>query len=313
MYGGVAARRMKRKGLAVRVPVICVGNFVAGGGGKTPTALALAELMRTLGKQPGFLTRGYGGRNKGPLRVDPKIHNASDVGDEPLLLAANAPTVIARDRRAGANMLVSDGVDIIIMDDGFQNPSVRKDLSLMAIDAAVGVGNAMTIPAGPLRAPLSVQMKAADAIVRVGTGSAGEAVVRAAARMGLPVINATLAPVKKRGFKTRKYLAFAGIARPEKFYQTLADAGVKVVATRNFPDHHRLTASQCRQLLNDAERDELTLITTEKDAMRLRGGTAVTAELADAVQVFPVRLRFEQEGRLLTLIEQLFHDRKDRD
>ena len=307
-YGRVAAARMKRRGARARLPVICVGNFVVGGGGKTPTALAIADLLESLGRRPGFLTRGYGGRRRGPIKVDPDTHLATDVGDEPLLLAARAPTVVARNRRAGAAMLADLGVDTIVMDDGFQNPALKKDLALVAVDAEVGVGNGMTFPAGPLRAPLSGQLAAADAIIRVGTGHGAETVVRAAARMGLPIINAVYEPVRKRGFKSRKYLAFAGIARPEKFFRTLEEAGVTVVITRQYADHQVLKAAECRLLLNTAEEGGLSVVTTEKDAARLRGGTGVMAELAAAVQVFPVRIRFEEERRLLSLIEPLFQE-----
>ncbi len=308
VYGRVAAARMGRKGAKVPLPVICVGNLVVGGGGKTPTAIALADLVEPLGRRPGFLSRGYGGRNKGPLQVDAETHVATDVGDEPLLLAARAPTVVARDRKAGATLLADLGADVVIMDDGFQNPSLEKDLALVAVDSEAGIGNGMTIPAGPMRAPLSVQLAAADAIIRVGTGTTAEPVVRAAAKMGLPIINAVYEPVRKRGFKSRNYLAFAGIARPEKFFQTLTDAGVTVSQKRSYADHQVLTAAECRRLLNEAERRDLSLVTTQKDAARLRGGTGAMAELCEAVQIFPVRIRFEEEGRLLMLLQPLFHD-----
>src|SRR4051812_36607681 len=161
IYGGIAAHRMQGEGAAASIPVICIGNLVVGGAGKTPTALEIASVCRKLHMRPGFLTRGYRGQERGPLYVSPAIHSAADVGDEALLLAQFAPTVVAADRPAGAKLLASLGADVVVMDDGFQNPSLRKDLTLVVVDGARGVGNGFPFPAGPLRAPLVAQMRCA--------------------------------------------------------------------------------------------------------------------------------------------------------
>ena len=231
------------------VPVICVGNFVVGGAGKTPTCLALARIARGRGLKPGFLTRGYGGAAKGPLLVDPATHNAAAVGDEPLLLAAAAPTVVGGDRVAGARLLLDQRVDLIVMDDGFQNPSLAKDLSLVCVDADVGIGNGMVTPSGPLRAPLAVQLRKADAVIVIGEGERAEPLIRAAARAGRQVLRAGLKPARVREWRKEPILAFAGIGRPEKFFASLAAAGATVKRTVPFPDHHRFSESDAATLL----------------------------------------------------------------
>ncbi len=180
---------MARPGVTLDVPVICIGNLVVGGAGKTPTALEVASVCRKLKLNPGFLTRGYGGRERGPLCVSAGAHTAEDVGDEALLLAQFAPTVIAADRPSGAKLLAQLGADVVVMDDGFQNPSLDKDLSLVVIDAERGIGNGFVFPAGPLRAPLAAQIRIADALVVLGEGAGGKA-VRIAARAGRPTLRA---------------------------------------------------------------------------------------------------------------------------
>ncbi|MFN5490418.1 MAG: tetraacyldisaccharide 4'-kinase, partial [Bradyrhizobium sp.] len=172
LYGAVAARRMRRPGADAGIPVICVGNYHVGGAGKTPTVLALAKLLRELDERPVVLSRGYGGRLEGPVKVDRDRHSAADVGDEPLMMAASLPVVVSRDRAAGLALARAQDASVILMDDGFQNPSVAKNVSLIVIDAMRGVGNGRVIPAGPLRAPLSPQLARTDALVVVGEGSA---------------------------------------------------------------------------------------------------------------------------------------------
>ena len=249
VWGAVAGGKMDRApAFRPPVPVVCVGNFVAGGAGKTPTCITLARLARGRGLKPGFITRGYGGLAKGPLLVDPAVHDAATVGDEPLLLAASAPTVIGGDRVAGAKRLLEEGVTLIVMDDGFQNPSLAKDLSLVCVDAEVGIGNGMVTPSGPLRAPLAVQLRKADALVLIGEGERGEALVRTAARAGRQVLRATLKPARVREFRKEPLLAFAGIGRPEKFFASLEAAGATVKRRIPFPDHHRFSeddAARC--------------------------------------------------------------------
>jgi len=312
IYGAFTGARMGRAGAKAELPVICVGNFVLGGAGKTPVAMAVAEACRRIGRKPAFLTRGYGGSERGPLLVQEKNQTARQVGDEPLLLARSAPTVVSADRMAGARLIAELGNDIIIMDDGFQNPSIHKDLSLVVVDGGAGVGNGWPFPAGPLRAPLDTQLRAADAVIRLGEGEPGQAVVRRAARAAVPVLTAEYQPVRKRGFKTRKFLAFAGIGRPQKFYDTLEKAGVCVELTAEFPDHHPFTEEDCRTLVDLAESGGLVPVTTEKDWVRIRNLGPAAERLLEITEQFPVIVRFGEEGRLDRLISEMLSRRSIR-
>ncbi|MDP4023335.1 tetraacyldisaccharide 4'-kinase [Methylobacterium sp. NEAU 140] len=285
LYGAAAARRMDRPGVRAGCPVLCLGNVTLGGAGKTPAALALAALLRDLGRRPAFLSRGYGGRLPGPVRVDPAAHGAADVGDEPLLLARHGPAVVARDRVAGAALCRDLGADAVVMDDGLQNPGLAKDLSLAVVDAGAGHGNGRVFPAGPLRAPLDRQWPHVAGLVLVGDGAPGEAVARAAARRGLPVHRARLVP-DAAAVAGRRCLAFAGIGRPQKFFATLAEAGADLAGTRAFPDHHPYRAADLAALAAEAGRLGAELVTTEKDAVRL------PPDFAARVPVLPVRLVF---------------------
>src|SRR6478609_7840191 len=194
LYGAIAARRLQRGGLNAGIPVICVGNYHVGGAGKTPTVLALAKLLRDLGETPVVLSRGYGGKLAGPVRVDPVRHAASDVGDEPLMMAGAVPVVVSRKRADGVPMARAQGATVILLDDGFQNPAVVKDASLIVIDSARGIGNGQVFPAGPLRAPLRPQLARTDALIVVGDGHAAEAVAAEIAAQGKPVLSAHLKP-----------------------------------------------------------------------------------------------------------------------
>jgi tetraacyldisaccharide 4'-kinase len=305
LYGQVAAWRMGREP-RFRPPatVVCVGNFVVGGAGKTPTCLALARIARGRGLKPGYLTRGYGGSAKGPLRVDLGNHDAETVGDEPLLLAAAAPTVVGGDRVAGARLLLEAGVDLIIMDDGFQNPSLAKDLSLVCIDAEVGIGNGMVTPSGPLRAPLALQLRKADALIVIGEGERAEPLIRLAARAGRPVLRAAVKPARVREWRKEPLLAFAGIGRPEKFFATLGAAGATVKRSIPFPDHHRFSESDAETLLARAETEKLRLVTTEKDMARLAGAPGGALKtLREKASAFAVTLEFENAGAVGEMME----------
>lgn len=301
LYARVAERRLAGPGITVGVPVICVGNLVLGGAGKTPTALEVADVCRRLQLRPGFLSRGYRGREAGPVIVNAAAHTAEDVGDEPLLLAQYAPTVVAVDRASGARLLASLDIDVIVMDDGFQNPSLVKDLSLIVVDGGRGTGNGMVFPAGPLRAPVAAQIRRADALIVLGEGGGGPA-VRLAARGGLPILRARIEPLRRRGLKRRPYLAFAGIADPAKFYAALSGAGATLGATLAFPDHHVFTDADCEKILVQAKARDLTPITTEKDRVRLSGLSGAAERLAAATETFPVRVRFQEPRRFVTLI-----------
>jgi tetraacyldisaccharide 4'-kinase len=294
IYGWGAARRMASPARgSVPVPVLCVGNFIAGGAGKTPTAIALAGAIARRGLRPGFLTRGYGGRVEGPAVVDAKLHSAEDVGDEPILLAAVAPTVVSADRAAGAALLVERGCNFVIMDDGFQNPGLAKDFSLVVVDSGRGIGNGWTIPAGPLRAPLRVQLLKADAVLVIGAKSGADRVIRETARSGRPVHLARTRVLNPRQWKNRKVVAFTGIADPSKFFESLEAAGAELVARCPFPDHHFFTQEEARELLALADSSGAELVTTAKDRARLGGQRDYLAVLSVETQVLEIALAFD--------------------
>jgi len=297
LYGAIAARRLARSGSAAGIPVICVGNPTVGGAGKTPAAIAIARLLIEAGERPYFLTRGYGGRLAGPVRVEAG-HTAVQVGDEPLLLARVAPTMVAANRAAGARLAREKGASVIVMDDGFQNPSLAKDLSILVIDGTRGIGNGRVVPAGPLRAPLKPQLERAHAIMIVGHVGAAAPLVATVTARKLPLFHATLNPDQKtvEALAGKKVLAFAGIGDPEKFFATVIAAGIDAVATRGFPDHHRFTVNDVRSLLDEATRKGLLLLTTEKDMARIQADAAL-GDLASPAHVLPVTLTItEEEG-----------------
>lgn len=287
LYAQAAAWRQRRASpQRAAVPVVCIGNLVSGGAGKTPTALAVARALLAEGRRPVFLTRGYGGRTKGPLRVDPAAHNAALVGDEPLLLAGTAPVVVSADRVAGARAAIAAGADVVVMDDGFQNPHLAKDLSILVFDAAVGLGNGRVLPAGPLRERPQAALARAQALLVVGEEP--DTVVRQLGALAphLPLLSARLEPTGP-AFAGRRVLAFAGIGRPQKFFDSLLRSGAELVATRAFPDHHRYRPAELAGLRSEAARLQATLVTTEKDLVRLppaerRGIEALAVELVFA-------------------------------
>lgn len=302
-----AARMEKAPRFRPPVPVICIGNLVLGGAGKTPTALAVARLARTGGLKPGFLASGYGGTARGVLLVKPG-DSATLVGDEPLLLASLAPTVIGRDRAAAARRLLEEDVDLIVMDDGFQNPGLAKDLSLVAVDAAVGIGNGMVFPSGPLRAPLLPQLARADALVVIGEGDAAEPLIRAAARAGRPIERARLKVLRAREWQVGgPVLAFAGIARPEKFFQSLVEVKATVAAKLGFPDHHYYSEAEAERLLAHADAAGLRLVTTAKDRARLAGTGGARGRLHDRAEVLEVALEFENQTAIVEMIAETAH------
>ncbi len=299
VYGTIAASRLKQNGARAIVPVICIGNPTVGGAGKTPAAIAIAEMLKAAGEKPFFLTRGYGGRAAGPVLVDLRKHDAKEVGDEPLLLAKYFPVIVAADRVAGAALAAKSGASVIVMDDGFQNPSLAKDLSLLVIDGTRMLGNSRVLPSGPLRAPLAAQFSRAHGIVLVG----GENSTRSFADGGLPVFAASLEPgTDAKALSRERVLAFAGIGNPEKFFASLRAIGARVVETRAFDDHHYYTAEEARELLDTAEIDSLKLVTTEKDLARMSGDPALH-QLAAAVQTLPVTLKFADDAVLKTLLK----------
>jgi tetraacyldisaccharide 4'-kinase len=319
-YGAIAARRMARPGYKAAAPVICVGNFTVGGAGKTPTAMALARLLLQWGRRPFFLSRGYGGRVAGPVRVDPAAlpgagesrkgaWTAADVGDEPLLLANVAPTIVSRDRPTGVRAAIAGGADAIIMDDGLQNPSVQKDFSVAVVDGRRGIGNGRIFPAGPLRAPLEVQLDHVDAVLVVGAAGPASHAIAAAQKRGLPIFHGDLhaAPDAVAALAGKPVLAFAGIADPGKFFATLEAHGIAAAVRRPFPDHHPYAADEMAELVACAARDGLTLVTTEKDMARLRGNPAA-AELTAQLAVLPVTLRLSDAAGLEAMLRGVIRE-----
>ncbi|WIW47400.1 tetraacyldisaccharide 4'-kinase [Bradyrhizobium sp. 62B] len=311
LYGAITERRMLREGMDAGIPVICVGNYHVGGAGKTPTVLALTKLLRGLGETPVVLSRGYGGRLKGPVMVGRDRHTAADVGDEPLMMAREVPVVVARDRVDGVALAKSQGATVILMDDGFQNPRLLKDASLIVIDSERGLGNGQVFPAGPLRAPLQAQLARTDVLVLIGDGRAANDVAAELAKRNKPELRARLKPDagSLAQLLGRKVFAFAGIGDPERFFRTLRAGGIDVARTRAFADHHMFSREEIAALAAEALREQLTLVTTEKDLARLRGQDGVP----DDIVPFAVHLEFDDPDALRQLIgDQLYKARERR-
>ena len=253
------------------VPVVCVGNLTAGGAGKTPAVAALVRRLQAAGRSPHVLLRGHGGRITGSHHVDPERDSAAEVGDEALIHAALAPTWVARDRVAGARAAVASGAGLVLMDDGFQNPSLAKDLSILVVDAGQGFGNGRVIPAGPLRESVAGGLARADLVLLVGEPSVrAAALVRWPEIATRPIVAAELRPVPTGlPLEGEPVVAFAGIGRPEKFFATLRGLGARLVAAEGFPDHHVYDERVLTRLLRLARGQDAMLVTTEKDAVRL--------------------------------------------
>jgi len=279
-------------------PVMCVGNLTVGGVGKTPVAATLMHRAIQKGLKPAGLSHGWGGRLDGPLRVNPKRHKASDVGDEPLLLARFAPVYVARQRPEGAKLAVHEGAELIIMDDGHQNPSLTKTLSIVVVDAVTGWGPGTIFPAGPLREPVKTGLARADAVIVMipEPDYQPDLAWLGLAVLDIPVLTAWLAP--EVAPPSGPLLAFAGIGHPDKFYHTLEAAGGTLADTASFPDHHVFTRTEIKQLTNLAQSYSATLITTEKDHVRLPG------DVKDSITAWPVRAAFKNPLRLDALIDQ---------
>jgi tetraacyldisaccharide 4'-kinase len=286
------------------VPIICIGNLTAGGTGKTPLALTLAERLIAAGEQVHFLTRGYGGKEHGPLQVDPARDTAAHVGDEPLLLAALAPTWVSIDRAEGAAAAARAGASLIIMDDGFQNPSLNKNFSLLVVDAQAGLGNGRLIPAGPMRERVADALKRSHAVMIVGRGHAADGLAARASNTGLPVFRCILRAKGAPDLDNVPVLAYSGIGRPAKFHATLRELHADLVGIENFADHHMYSESDARKLLVRAQDLKARLVTTEKDHVRLIGAAegSARARLRAASQTVPIRALIDNLSGLEALV-----------
>jgi tetraacyldisaccharide 4'-kinase len=286
-YGAAgAARRAMTQPTRISVPTICVGNLTAGGAGKTPVVLSLAQLLRARGKRPHILSRGYGGSLHGPLQVDPARDGASEVGDEPLLLAATAPCWIGADRIASANAAIAAGADLLLLDDGFQNPALAYDIALVAIDGGYGIGNGRVMPAGPLREPVAPALQRASAVVLIGACEKRIELAR------LPILTAQTVPVEADALKGQRVVAFAGIGRPAKFFATLRELGATIIEQKGFADHYRYSESDLAALAFAAQTEKAVLITTEKDWVRL------PPRWREKIRALKVALRWDDNAAL---------------
>ena len=297
VYAAATARRMRRPGWRAPVPVICCGNATAGGAGKTTVALDLGQRLANRGVAVHYLLRGYGGRLKGPVRVDPAAHTTVDVGDEALLLAAERPAWVSGDRGAGAQAAVASGAQAIVMDDGLQNPTLEKDLSLLVIDGSYGFGNGRIIPAGPLREPVLAAARRAQAAVLIGEDEAGA--LRQLPPM-MPVLRARLVPGPEASMLAgQPVLAFCGIANPRKFFATLQEAGAVLAGRQAYADHYPYDEGDLRDLVAEAESLRAIVVTTRKDFVR------VPPAFRAQVTVVTVGLAWEEPARIEALLDPL--------
>ena len=301
LYAWATARRQKNaRPTQIDIPVICIGNLNVGGAGKTPTTIAIAQMLTSRGIAVHIVSRGYGGSLQAVTQVDPRSHTADETGDEPLLMAAFAPTWVANERVEGARAAQNAGADVILLDDGFQDPSLTKDLAIVVVDAARGFGNGRCLPAGPLREPVHVGLKRADAVISIGEPEAqSQFRERSADQVGrIAHLTASLKPIEMgMPWAEGRYLAFAGIGDPEKFFATLRGLGAPLVRTVALDDHQKLARPMIQRLMKEAQSMNAQLVTTEKDAARL------PADLRSGILSLPVRLEFDDANTLETLLE----------
>ena len=302
LWDGISQlRRRLTRSIRTPIPSICAGNATIGGAGKTPVVMALAEMLRQSGAHPAIGLRGYGARiAPGVTRVDPARHTARETGDEALLLAQVAPCYVSRDRYAASLAAYQDGATHILFDDGLQNPQIDYDIALLVIDGAYGIGNGKIIPAGPLREDWLAALGRCQALVMIGGDDTDLLATAASALTDKILLSASLVAEIPAGLsRTEKFLAFAGIGRPEKFFQTCRDSGLELVAMKSFPDHHSYAAAELETLERQAQARGARLITTAKDAVRL------PPEYRKRIAVLPVRLQLTDPGTLLTLLPKL--------
>ena len=301
-YGAVVKARLAlAKPGKVSVPVLCVGNLVAGGAGKTPVAASIGAMLAARGVDVHFVSRGYGGAALGPLRVDPAQHGFRQVGDEPLLLARVAPTWVCRDRLAGCRAAAAAaGARVILMDDGFQNPSVAKDVSLVVVDGNYGFGNGHVMPAGPLREPVSSGLARADGVVLIGGDGAGVMETISATHPGLEVLRARMVPGPEyEALASKPVVAFAGMGYPDKFFRMVRESGCALVSAHRYADHHPYTRRDLTDLARAAANAGAVLVTTEKDAVRLPAGTETD------LRVMTLALEWKDQAALDEILQTL--------
>jgi len=303
VVSGLAAWRQKKSNpWKSPVPVICVGNLVAGGAGKTPVALDLVARLKAQGVEAHVVMRGYGGTQRGPVQVDPRIHTATEVGDEALLLAQSAPTWVSADRKAGVEIAIEGGAKTIVLDDGFQNPSVHKDLSLLVVDGEYGFGNGRVMPAGPLRETVSAGLKRADGMVLLGSDEAdiwGR--VQRAGYKELNIMRARIEPTEgAAGLKGQEVYAFAGIGRPQKFFDTLTKLGCKLIGCKAFDDHHPYSEQEVQNILKSAAGAQI--VTTTKDLVR------IPPEHRSKIQAVDISLAWKNEADIEALLKKVMTD-----
>jgi len=285
-----------KKGEKLSVPVICVGNITAGGAGKTPTAIAIAKILKSKHKKPAFVSRGYGGSIKQATKVDIENHTSKQVGDEPLILVQTAPCYIAANRVDAANLAIKEGADIIILDDGMQNPSIKKDLSINVIDGGFGFGNELLIPAGPLRDKKKIALSKADISIIIGDDKKS---IEENLPEGMRVFHAEISPSnKKKPSKKVNYIAFAGIGRPGKFFESLGREGLKIVQRISLPDHYNYNKNDLIELENLAKDNDAKLITTQKDAIKL------PEEFKKQIFIFNIAVKFDDEKSIKNIIKE---------
>lgn len=287
-----------KKAVSVDVPVICVGNLVMGGAGKTPTVIALVKILKNIGFVPHILSRGYGAIIKDTVRVDPDTHHYLQVGDEPLLLARHSPTWAGTDRVLSARKAIAEGATILVMDDGLQSQGLKKDFSILVIDGMQGFGNKQVFPAGPLREPVSVGLARANIITLVGDNNL---------KLNFDADKTFKARIHAdRKGNNEKVIAFAGLGYPEKFYNTLVDLGYDVVDFIAYADHHPYTLPELKRLIRMSNRQGVKLITTVKDSLRIPNSYLKN------MLILPITFEFEDEARLTALLsEQLIYSRQD--